>query len=380
MTVLSIVDDLTVWHVSLRRQKYIPRHRDFQEHLKIAQMPALLTFGLNLSQPWKLIRPVSRTCSRTPPSNIPRASSNVPDAGLTAKAGDTGTYCGSLWPIPLLGGYNWLLNVYDRDLASSVGAFVVNHGSQRDITLAFDSEQKPSQTGTSKSHISFSGIATGNINVLSALRKVGYKGANYQLRLFEKGGAEPFFKRQNEVHVVDSMARRDSSEVIDPWQDPAPTYAVTGNYPSFELRDLYAGGGAKPRAPSSFEYFAMNLFPIFPFTKYSCFVSVWRRKPDTSPVAIDKRSKKIRMSFFDPIKLPLDFQDRPAKLACFAVRSFRGAIKDDVVYKEHKSLLETINSTGSMKPVSEKDFRIVVYNDVATLSRNLQNELWVQID
>ncbi|PXF43761.1 hypothetical protein BWQ96_06493 [Gracilariopsis chorda] len=312
---------------------------------------------------------------------VTRASAETPDVGLVPKEGQTGTCCANLWPIPLLGGYNWFLNVYDRNLASSTGAFVVNHDCEKDITIAFEKDRKPSAEHGSKTHTSFGGVAAGNINVLSALSALGYDETRYQLRTFEKGGVEPFFIRRNEVHITrpnDSSKSSDNGP-NDPWLDPAPTYSVSTEQPTFEVRDLFPGAGAGPRAATSLEYFTMNLFPIFPFNKYSCFVCVWRQRSDTSPVAIDKRNRGIRLSFFDPLEIPTELEDKPSPVARFAVKEFIGAVTDAGVHELHSQMIRAIEACENMKVASTTDFRIVVDNTPGILSSNRRNELWVEV-
>ncbi|KAI0566024.1 SOUL heme-binding protein [Gracilaria domingensis] len=319
-------------------------------------------------------------CTANPLRVAARASAKLPDVGLVPKEGKTGTCCVNLWPLPLFGNYNWFLNVYDRQLASSCGPLVINHDSNRDISISFQAAQQLSDPNESKSHMCFSGIVTGNINVPSALKKLGYEGTKYQLRLLEKGGAEPFFTRKNEIYILESKSESEEElYASDPWKDPAPTFSVAARLSTFEVRDILSGAGSEPRKPSALEYFAMNLFPIFPFNKYSCFVCVWRQSHGTCPVAIDKLGKGIRLSFFDPIELPAEVATRPKRTARFAVKCFKGAVTDTHVHEQHTSLLRAIKASGSCEAASERDFRILVDNSPGIFSSERNNELWVQL-
>lgn len=308
----------------------------------------------------------------------------VPDAGLISAPGTTGTACTNLWPIPIFGSYAWFLNVYDRKVAAEHGAFVadVSRNAER-IALSFSSPDVRSNSDQSYRHRAFRGIAAGNINVASRLRELGAPDGPYRLKFFEAGSRETFLQRRNEVHSLASDAQQtvSTSDYAALWEDPAPTFTVISRVSSFEVRQLYSGAQAKPRRPSKFEYFAMNLFPIFPLADYSCYVCVWKQGAGTSPVAIDKRKGSVLLSFFDPQQVPSfsDQGDVPPPIGKFAVKTFFGAITDKAASAQHKSLLRAIAASPSISAFSDKDYRIIVDNTPNTLTGNRRNELWVQV-
>ncbi|CDF33155.1 unnamed protein product [Chondrus crispus] len=324
--------------------------------------------------------PPSSRCPRFRPT---AAAVPIPDAGLISSPGITGTACTNLFPLPILGRYGWFLNVYDRSVASKVGPFVVKAGPSQDspLVLSFSPDQPPSEKDTASSHSAFPGVAAGNLNVAKILAKLGRgQSVPYSLKLFEKGAGEPFWKRRNEVHLADPADP--PFALSDAWQEAAPTFFIESKSSAYDIRHVYSGVGAKPRNSSRFEYFAMNLSPIWPFTKYSCVVCVWKQRKGTAPVAIDKVNGSLRLSFFDPLELPTSETDknRPLPIAKFAVKTFYGAVTDTTVAKLHEVLLAALSKSPSIKPVSDTAFRIVVDNkpDVFTPSR--KNELWVQLE
>lgn len=329
--------------------------------------------------PAKFNRQVSRNVSSRPCFLATASTSEAikcPDAGLIATRGVTGTLCANLWPIPILGGYSWFLNVYDRDLAAATGPFVVTNTDGR-LHMQFLPGEKPQSSDSSQTHRAFPGIATGNINVRKAVEAM--KGADYKVMFFEKGGSQLFTKRRNEVHVVPS-SESISDTLSDIWSEPAPTYRTIARASNHEVRELYPGGGASPRSTSSLEYFGMNLFPIFPFTKYSCFVCVWKQRDGLSPVAIDKRGKSLRLSFFDPLEIAEQTDDSLPSIARFAVKVFFGAVTDDTAATQHKMLLQSVESSPSVRALSKTDFRLVVDNTPGTVTPNRRNEIWVPVE
>lgn len=320
----------------------------------------------------------SRKCTFTAEAESPPVALKRPDAGLIGRRGVTGTLLANLWPVPILGDYSWFLNVYDREIAASVGPFVVD-AEDGSLILEFCPGQKPEEGNDGKSFRAFPGIATGNINIRKAVEDMD-DGGRYQLRMFEKGGSENFFTRRNEVHLDASV--ESARDLTDVWRDPAPTYKVISRASSYEIREIYAGCGSSPRSTSPLEYFAMNLFPIFPFMKYSCFVCVWRQRQTTSPVALDKLDHQLRLSFFDPLEIPnVEEQgdDTLPAIAQFAVKVFYGAVTDGLAAIQHKSLLEAISSSPSTRAVSENNFRLVLDNSPNTVTPNRRNEIWVQV-
>lgn len=325
----------------------------------------------------------SYVISRVNPLHISRSqrpafiacASKHPDAGLTGKAGVTGTVCTNLFPIPILGGYGWFLTVYERNFASSVGPFVARVVNPYAINFEFRPGQSISSTDRSDKHATLNGIAAGNLNVQNTLKKLSsQKSIAYELRFFERGGSEFLSKRRNELHVLPSADSGDNSSPI--WNDPAPTYRVVDKSESFEVREVYSGADEIPGNPPRLEWFAMNLFPLFPLAKYSAFVCVWRQHRDTSPVAIDKRGKQLRLRVVDALKLPDDVDTPPGEK--FAVSAFSGSVSDGAIAKQHKILLDAI-ATSSVAATSNTDFRVVVDNKPNTFTPNRQNEIWVPI-
>lgn len=312
-------------------------------------------------------------CTR---SCAPKAQlSEPPDVGLTEKAGLTGTTCSNLFPIPILGDYGWFLNVYDRSLAAKTGPYVISY-DQGSITLRFDPTISAASTKTSTTHTSYKGIATGNINVSKAVKKLtqSSQDANYEVRMFESGGNELFPSRRNEVHVLPT-AEKTQGEISDPWLHSAPTYKVISRTSTYELYELYPSLST-PRNASKLEYFAMNLNPIPPFSKYSCFICVWRQEKGTCPVAIDKKQGQIRLSFFDALPVP-EGVDVPDALARYAVKVFFGGITDEIVAKQYHVVSGAVRGAGSS--VGE-GFRIVVDNRPGVFGANRRNEIWVPVE
>lgn len=304
----------------------------------------------------------------------------LPDAGLITKPGITGTVCTNLWPIPVFGAYSWFLNVYDRDVAAAKGAFTIQASRNATrLTLSFSDATKAGQP-KSDSHRTFPGIVTGNLNVDKHLRELADPTSPYLLKFFEKGGSEFFFQRQNEIHLPDPSSTESNSDGI--WADAAPTYFVLSQLPEFEVREIHSVVKAAPRSPSKFEYFAMNLHPIFPLAKYSCFVCVWKQKAGTPSVAIDKMKGSLALSFFQPreiASLPTKSEVSSLGIAKFAVKTFLGAVTDGSIAAEHKFLLSAIRESPSIACCSETDFRVVLENTPNTLTSKRRNEIWIQV-
>lgn len=307
------------------------------------------------------------------------SASDAPDAGLIPKPGITGTVCTNLFPIPLLGGYGWFLTVYKRDTAASVGPFVARFPHNNAVHFQFSPGLPESSSDKSDKHTSFPGIAAGNINVRTALKKLGAEKTHHELRFFEKGGSQLFTNRRNELHILSSENDATADDSYDlAWTDIAPTYRVVSRTSSYEVREVYTSDGISPRSPARFEYFCMNLFPIFPLWRYSAFVCVWRQHRDTSPVAIDKHGTKMELRVFDPLELP-EQVEIPDPIGKFAVKTFKGAVSDVIIANEHRSILAAISSSPSLKATSENDFRVVVDNSPNTFTPSRRNEIWVPV-
>lgn len=302
----------------------------------------------------------------------------VPDAGLIPKAGVTGTICTNLFPIPILGGYGWFLTVYKRDIAASVGPFVARFPDNNTIQFRFRPGQKASSSDDSEIHRAFRGVAAGNINVRTALKKLAREDADYELRFFEKGGSQLLTNRRNELHINSSDGSGEDMVENILWRDTAPTYRVVSRSSSYEVREVYASGGFQARKPARFEYFCMNLFPIFPLWKYSAFVCVWRQHRNTSSVSIDKHGKGMELKVLDALELP-ESAETPTPIGKFAVRSFNGVVSDTTVTTEHRDTLNAIAASPTIKATSHEDFRVVVDNTPNTLTSRRNNELWVPV-
>lgn len=296
---------------------------------------------------------------------------DVPDVGLISKPGPTGTTCAPLFPIPILGSYNWFLTVYKRDLAASKGPFCLDVFDLQTLRFSFLPNHSSSDSSNSKV-AKFNGIAAGNLNVQNRLRKLNHSGP-HRLLFFDRGGKENLFQRQNQLETLST-----DSEDKDIWTDPAPTFQVTVRSSAFEIRDLYPSVGEKARNPSRFEYFAMNLFPIYPLQDYSAVVCVWHLRSQTSPVAIDKRQGCIRLSFFDPLEIPSDIKPPPVA-ARFAIKAFNGGVTDTVVTKQHQTLLNSLAS-ANITVSNKNDFRIVSESRPGQIAAKRRNEIWVQVD
>lgn len=322
-------------------------------------------------------KPTCRSIKQT--WTLTASTSNVPDAGLIPKPGVTGTVCTNLFPVPLLGGYGWFLTVYKRDTAASVGPFVARFPDKNTIHFQFNPGQPESSSGKSDKHAVFRGIAAGNINVRNALKRFGAENTHHELRFFEKGGSQLFTNRRNELHILSSESDADIDASQDPaWNDISPTYRVVSQLPSFEVREIFHGGGVSPRKPARFEYFCMNLFPIFPLWRYSAFVCVWRQHRNTSPVAIDKHDTKMELRVFDPLELPEEIE-APNSIGKFAVKVFHGAVSDVIIANEHRSIIDAINASSSIEATSQSDFRVVVDNKPNTFTPSRRNEIWVPV-
>lgn len=307
------------------------------------------------------------------------STDNVPDAGLISKPGVTGTVCTNLFPVPLLGGYGWFLTVYKRDTAASVGPFVARFPDSNAIHFQFSPGLPQSKSNKSNNHSVFRGIAAGNINVRNALKKLGAESAHHELRFFEKGGSQIFFNRRNELHVLSSESNSPVNDLQNhTWTETSPTYRVVSKSPSLEVRELYDSGGVSPRNPARFEYFCMNLFPIFPLWRYSAFVCVWRQHRNTSPIAIDKHGSKMELRVLDPLELPEEVET-PDSIGKFAVKVFYGAVSDVIIANEHRSVLRAISASPSIEAASQNDFRVVVDNKPNTFTPSRRNEIWVPV-
>lgn len=317
---------------------------------------------------------------KNPPDSPQTASSqssqqvfinDVPDAGLISKPGPTGTTCASLFPIPILGSYNWFLTVYKRDLAASKGPFCLDVFDPQTLRFSFlpdHSSSEPPNSNVAK----FNGVAAGNLNVQNHLRKLNHSGP-HRLLFFDRGSKENLFQRRNQLETLSK-----DCEDQDIWTDPAPTFQVTVRSSAFEIRDLYSSAGEKARNPSKFEYFAMNLFPIYPLQDYSAIVCVWHLRSQTSPVAIDKRQGSIRLSFFDPLEIPSDITPPPTA-ARFAIKAFNGGVTDTIVTEQHQTLLNAL-AAANITVSNKNDFRIVNESKPGQIAAKRRNEIWVQVD
>lgn len=217
----------------------------------------------------------------------------------------------------------------------------------------------------------FPGIATGNINVRRAVDKLNISDA-YELLMFEHSALEPFFSRRNQVQKHSHVQLPDASV------DAAPLYTVQCKEKTYEIRQLFASGGALPRNPSKFEYFAMNLNPILPFTAYSCFVCVWKQFERACPVSIDKIDGRIYLRFFDALNIS-DDTDGLIATARYAVKVFFGAVTDTIVAEQHRILKKQLAESNRVV-VSDNDFKLVVDNSPRVFTPNRRNEIWVEID
>lgn len=284
----------------------------------------------------------------------------------------TGTVCTNLFPIPVFGAYAWFLSVYDRDLASSAGPFVATvYDSPAVIKLGFRPEEKQTPETESPVHRVFNGPAAGNLNVQNLLNQLGAIGKTFQLKFFERGKSEWFFQRRNELHLT-------SDTVALPFiGDCTPIYRVIPSLSTeeFEVREVYSGGGEQVKNPVNFEWFNMNLFPIFPLAKYSAFVCVWRQDRASSSVAIDKVGKDLMLSNFDPLPVPEGIET-PAPVALVAVRKFTGAASDESVTANHRVLCDAVSKVDSLSLESQTDFRIVIDNTPNTLTQKRKSEIW----
>lgn len=343
-----------------------------------------------------VVSPTPRGSANASSSSLSAPSTRVqayPDAGFIAIPGVTGTICTNLFPIPVLGAYGWFLTVYDRDIASSVGPFVVSVDEVGAIKLGFEPQRAATKTpSNSSSTVSesasndqvkvFNGIAAGNLNVKNILAKLNAVGKAFQLKFFERGQTEFFFQRRNELHISPSSSQSLLLPHTPLWSDVAPTYRVIPSLSqpleNFQVRELYFGAGEQPKNPVTFEWFGMNLFPIFPLTKYSAFVCVWRQDRGSSSVAIDKQGKTLYLNNFDPLPLP-DGIETPQPVGLVAVRTFSGAVSDQSVTENHKALLQSISKTGYLMPESESDFRICIDNTPNRLTQARKSEIWIKL-
>lgn len=321
-----------------------------------------------------------RAAPLSPRRAAPSAALTVPDAGLVSEKGITGTVCTNLWPLPILGSYGWFLNVWRSDVAADVGAFAMHSAANTKLTLRFAPGEKPRVNDGSVR--AFNGIVTGNYNVAAAVRELGDAGekASYEVLMFDKGnGKETFLQRNNEVRLVKGLeAERPGEEGF--WNCHAPTFVVSERSSSYEVRQCYSSGGSPPRSFSKMEYFAMNLFPIAPFAKYSCFVCVWKQSKDTCPVAIDKVEGKVSLMPFDCLEIQASdaVSDLPT-IGRFAAKFFFGAVTDAVASQQHKQLLNALRSSPSHVAKSSTNFRVVVDNKPGVVTPNRRNEIWVEL-
>lgn len=331
----------------------------------------------------------SPTSTTTKETDKQQHSQSYVDAGLIPNAGVTGTICINLFPIPILGNYAWFLTVYKRSISAfNAGPFTAYFESAsskpnpNSITLSFQPSLSPSLSDipTSKS---FKGIAAGNLNVKSLLESLNHPmDKPYELRFFEKGSSELFFQRNNELHTNISPFFTKSMPKNEIWTDMAPTYRTTLRTKTYEIRKLYTSAGQTPKNPAIFEWFSMNLFPIFPLAEYSAFVCVWRQRRDTSSIAIDKLGRFLKLSVFDPLPLPdgVDVESVPCA-ATFAVRRFKGAASDESITRNYLKLVQELKNDNSVvKIVVDDDYRVVIDNNTATFTWDRWNEIWVQVD
>lgn len=307
---------------------------------------------------------------------VKACAKNHPDAGLISKAGVTGTVCTNLFPLPILGAYGWFLTVYKRDTAASVGPFAARIVGPYAIQLKFLSGKPPEKSDRSDTHVTIKGVAAGNLNVRNAVKRLLPQGGPFELQFFERGGSELLSNRRNELHA----GQENTSDDLDnsAWNEVAPTYRTVASEKGFVVREVYSGADEAPRNAARFEWFSMNLFPLFPLAKYSAFVCVWRQRRDTSPVAIDKRGKELHLRVVDSLALP-DNTEVPSPVAKFAVAEFNGAVSDASATKQHRKLLTAITASSSVTALSETDFRILVDNKPNTFTQRRRNEIWVPI-
>lgn len=316
-------------------------------------------------------RPASVSCS------TPTSSADHPDAGFISEPGVTGTFSANLWPIPLLGAYGWFLNVYNRDKAAKVGPFVAQFPDPNSILLHFRPGLSESQRSPNLKV--FPGVAAGNLNVRNNLRALCEQDSPHELRFFERGASESPLKRRNELHLLDPVSAPPPTP--DPlWDDLAPTYRTLRRSSAFEVRALYSSAGTAPRDSPVFEYFCMNLFPLPVLRDYSAFVCVWRQNRLTSPVAVEKRGKHIRLTMCDALPLADGAEEPNDPVGRFAVRVFYGPTSDRVVADLHRSLLAAIRDDPALSAASDVDFRVVMSSAPNTLAVKRRNELWVQLD
>lgn len=352
--------------------------------------------GRCIARGLSVVSTTSCASANAPSSPLPSPPTPVqayPDAGFIASPGVTGTTCTNLFPIPVLGAYGWFLTVYDRDIASSVGPFVVSVDEVGAIKLGFEPQRAAMKTASNPSSTTpesvskdqvkvFNGIAAGNLNVKNILTKLNAVGKAFQLKFFERGQSEFFFQRRNELHISPSSSQSFLLPHAPLWSDVAPTYRVIPSLSkplkNFQVRELYSGAGEQPKTPVIFEWFGMNLFPIFPLAKYSAFVCVWKQDRGSSSVAIDKQGKSLCLNNFDPLPLP-DGIETPQPVGLVAVRTFSGAVSDQSVTENHKALLEVISETGDLMPESESDFRICIDNTPNKLTQARKSEIWIKL-
>lgn len=87
--------------------------------------------------------------------------------------GPTGTLCANLFPLPVLGAYGWILNVWKHsDFKDDVVAIKVSQSSQS-ISLGWEAGEVGANSVAALAGRTLNGTVTGNYNVASALKKLG---------------------------------------------------------------------------------------------------------------------------------------------------------------------------------------------------------------
>lgn len=170
-------------------------------------------------------------------------------AFLNDTPGTTGTLCANLFPLPILGGYGWLLNVWNHKELRDDSVVVCACKSGRTLSFELEPSKTDPHDATQSGNDVVKGVVTGNYNVASALAQMGeYSDAV----LTVSNGPRQLTTRvsvSQESHSTNSF-----------WSCPSLLFLTASDASvssDISINDVFVDENPPPRK-SKFEYFAIK--------------------------------------------------------------------------------------------------------------------------
>lgn len=159
--------------------------------------------------------------------------------------GPTGTLCANLFPLPVLGAYGWILNVWKHNhFKDDVVAIKVSQ-SCLSISLGWEAGEADVDSATALAGRTLNGTVTGNYNVASALEKLGaYSSATLAVS-----------NNQKRLSTKISALSCPPAE-LSFWSCQSLICSPSSVSPDLVVADVFVGEDTPPK--SKFEYFIVK--------------------------------------------------------------------------------------------------------------------------